>query len=327
MSPEIVSGKEYSGFASDVWALGVVLYVLLCGRFPFKANTEHELYHKIRRGSFQLPDTFVSNTGKRVIKGILRVDQGSRPSVSQILNHEWVSHLDTNVPLGSMSNNQSSRTMHANNQAKVLSEQIATNNAFLEARLTRPQTAGPTPSSSSSDLDRRRHFVTTTHQVGGVGVTSHAYQGAGSDSLSFTAGASASASASSTTNDQNTLDADSALDTVDTPRFQARKAALQGGGGGFGVAAVAAAADGKGGAGGGAADGLEEDPLEANNFDTAGVYEDDGGESSYEIENLEGLPEGDKRKERRRPSTSTGLYGAGRKAELGASTGNLNFVS
>ncbi len=51
MSPEIVAGKEYSGFQSDVWALGIVLYVLLCGRFPFKANTEHELYHKIRRDS------------------------------------------------------------------------------------------------------------------------------------------------------------------------------------------------------------------------------------------------------------------------------------
>ena len=63
MAPEIVAGKEYSGYQSDVWALGVVLYVLLCGRFPFKANTEHELYHKIRRGSFSLTDGFVPRDG------------------------------------------------------------------------------------------------------------------------------------------------------------------------------------------------------------------------------------------------------------------------
>ncbi|CAD7973097.1 unnamed protein product [Amoebophrya sp. A120] len=90
MSPEIVAGKEYSGFQSDVWALGVVLYVLLCGRFPFKANQEHELYHKIRRGQFSLADNHVSSTAKRVIKGILRVDGNLRPVVSQVVNHAWV---------------------------------------------------------------------------------------------------------------------------------------------------------------------------------------------------------------------------------------------
>eukprot|EP00925_Amoebophrya_sp_RCC4383_P001747 GSA25T00015444001.1 len=90
MSPEIVAGKEYSGFQSDVWALGVVLYVLLFGRFPFKANQEHELYHKIRRGSFSLADSHVSSTAKRVIKGILRVDGNLRPVVSQVANHNWV---------------------------------------------------------------------------------------------------------------------------------------------------------------------------------------------------------------------------------------------
>lgn len=37
MSPEIVSKKEYSGPAADIWACGVILYVLLCGCTPFKA--------------------------------------------------------------------------------------------------------------------------------------------------------------------------------------------------------------------------------------------------------------------------------------------------
>jgi serine/threonine protein kinase len=52
IAPEIISGQPYA-FPGDVWALGVLLYVLLAGRFPFKASTQRELYRRIVRGSFQ----------------------------------------------------------------------------------------------------------------------------------------------------------------------------------------------------------------------------------------------------------------------------------
>jgi serine/threonine protein kinase len=47
MSPEIVSKREYFGSGADVWACGVLFYVLLCGTFPFKSSFEKELYQKI----------------------------------------------------------------------------------------------------------------------------------------------------------------------------------------------------------------------------------------------------------------------------------------
>ena len=55
MAPEIVSKKEYFGAPVDVWALGVLLYVLLCGTFPFKAQEEKELYKKIIKGTYEFP--------------------------------------------------------------------------------------------------------------------------------------------------------------------------------------------------------------------------------------------------------------------------------
>jgi serine/threonine protein kinase len=47
MSPEIVLKTEYRGEPADVWALGVLLYVMLTGIFPFKGQTDKELYKKI----------------------------------------------------------------------------------------------------------------------------------------------------------------------------------------------------------------------------------------------------------------------------------------
>ena len=55
MSPEVTRKIEYSGFKADIWALGVVLYVMLTGRFPFTAKTEKELFSRIQMGQFLPP--------------------------------------------------------------------------------------------------------------------------------------------------------------------------------------------------------------------------------------------------------------------------------
>ena len=47
MSPEIVSKKAYDGKAADIWALGVVMYVMFTGTFPFKRNKGRGLYNCI----------------------------------------------------------------------------------------------------------------------------------------------------------------------------------------------------------------------------------------------------------------------------------------
>jgi serine/threonine protein kinase len=47
MAPEITMKKEYDGKTVDMWALGVLLYVMLTGIFPFKGTSEADLYHKI----------------------------------------------------------------------------------------------------------------------------------------------------------------------------------------------------------------------------------------------------------------------------------------
>lgn len=89
MAPEIIKGDGYSGFAADIWALGVVLYAMLTGSLPFTARTEMALYAKIRRGSFNCPDV-LQELPRRVVKGALRLEAVARPSAGSMLRQAWM---------------------------------------------------------------------------------------------------------------------------------------------------------------------------------------------------------------------------------------------
>lgn len=55
MAPEIVMKQEYCGNGADVWALGVAMYVLLMGQFPFRCANEKGLFRKIQKGHYLAP--------------------------------------------------------------------------------------------------------------------------------------------------------------------------------------------------------------------------------------------------------------------------------
>ena len=92
MSPEIVGKRENPGAPADVWALGVLLYVMLTGNFPFKASADRELYRIILKGSFEVPAS-VSVQAKALIRRMLQQDPRKRPTCREILNDPWVCEL------------------------------------------------------------------------------------------------------------------------------------------------------------------------------------------------------------------------------------------
>jgi len=69
MAPEIVMKEEYCGPPSDIWAMGVLFYALLCGRFPFKGATDKELYTKINAVDLSFPPD-ISDLSKEFIMKI-----------------------------------------------------------------------------------------------------------------------------------------------------------------------------------------------------------------------------------------------------------------
>jgi len=72
MAPEIISKIEYCGKKADVWALGVVLYALVCGKFPFRGLSDSDLCKKIIGCSYEAPPVNISSKCGSLLKRILK---------------------------------------------------------------------------------------------------------------------------------------------------------------------------------------------------------------------------------------------------------------
>ncbi|CAM9172771.1 unnamed protein product [Ectocarpus sp. 12 AP-2014] len=89
MPPEIIKRQEYEGKPVDVWSLGVVLYAMLCGCFPFSGPRYPELYKNISKGVFRLPD-WLSPAAISLVRGMLVTDPSRRLTLRQVCAHPWV---------------------------------------------------------------------------------------------------------------------------------------------------------------------------------------------------------------------------------------------
>ncbi|XP_048084164.1 tribbles homolog 2-like [Alosa alosa] len=91
ISPEsLESESTSSGKAADVWCLGVILYTILIGHYPFNDTDHSSLFQKIKRCKYSLPD-ILSPKAKCLIHNILRPDPVERLTAREILGHPWFS--------------------------------------------------------------------------------------------------------------------------------------------------------------------------------------------------------------------------------------------
>ncbi|KAF3694742.1 Serine/threonine-protein kinase SIK2 [Channa argus] len=88
-APEVFEGKEYEGPQLDIWSLGVVLYVLVCGSLPFDGPSLPALRQRVTEGRFRIP-YFMSQDCENLIRKMLVVDPAKRITVAQIKQHRWM---------------------------------------------------------------------------------------------------------------------------------------------------------------------------------------------------------------------------------------------
>ncbi|XP_039496615.1 calcium/calmodulin-dependent protein kinase type 1 isoform X2 [Drosophila santomea] len=146
VAPEVLAQKPY-GKAVDVWSIGVISYILLCGYPPFYDENDANLFAQILKGDFEFDSPYwdeISESAKHFIKNLMCVTVEKRYTCKQALAHAWIS-----------GNEASSRNIHG-----TVSEQLKKNfaksrwkQAYYAATVIRQMQRMALNSNSSANFD------------------------------------------------------------------------------------------------------------------------------------------------------------------------------
>ncbi|XP_014474654.1 PREDICTED: serine/threonine-protein kinase par-1 [Dinoponera quadriceps] len=134
-APEILLGDSYDAPAVDVWSLGVILYMLVCGQAPFQEANDSETLTMIMDCKYSIP-AHVSEDCKRLIAKMLVREPEGRASLEEIAADPWLaigSDSDTMETLPLVSRQQVSDDHHNHIIAKMVKGEIATKEEILDA--------------------------------------------------------------------------------------------------------------------------------------------------------------------------------------------------
>lgn len=94
VAPEVLN-REYTK-SCDIWSIGVITYILLCGYPPFYGDTDNQIFDSVRTGRFDFPSPDwddISDNAKDFICSLLRRDPSKRLSASDALKHSWITEM------------------------------------------------------------------------------------------------------------------------------------------------------------------------------------------------------------------------------------------
>jgi len=110
IAPEVLNASSSRGTSygkeCDVWSLGVILYIMLCGYPPFYGDSDNDIYNRIKRGFEVLDDRYpaedwdcISNSAKDLIGLMLTFSPQKRPSAASCKEHPWITQHGPNIGL------------------------------------------------------------------------------------------------------------------------------------------------------------------------------------------------------------------------------------
>ena len=127
---------QYTGPEIDIWSMGVVLYVLVCGCLPFDAADMSELRARVLSGRFKVP-FFMSPACERLIKRMLTVDPASRIKMADVKNDAWLNE-GYSVKLGDPAQTSITVTSEQHEYVLGLMNRMGVPNDVVEQSLAGP---------------------------------------------------------------------------------------------------------------------------------------------------------------------------------------------
>ncbi|XP_064424621.1 serine/threonine-protein kinase PLK2 [Latimeria chalumnae] len=101
LAPEVIN-KKGSSYKSDIWALGCIMYTMLTGHSPFSTSNLKKMYQCIREGKYTIPD-YISPAAKELLTSLMANSPAGRPSLEEIMQHEFFTQGFTPKKLSSRS--------------------------------------------------------------------------------------------------------------------------------------------------------------------------------------------------------------------------------
>lgn len=94
VAPEVLN-REYTK-SCDIWSIGVITYILLCGYPPFYGDTDNQIFDSVRTGRFDFPSPDwdgISEAAKDFICSLLRKDPSKRLTAAEAYHHAWIEEM------------------------------------------------------------------------------------------------------------------------------------------------------------------------------------------------------------------------------------------
>uniref|UniRef100_A0A2I3TRJ8 calcium/calmodulin-dependent protein kinase n=1 Tax=Pan troglodytes TaxID=9598 RepID=A0A2I3TRJ8_PANTR len=167
LSPEVLRKDPY-GKPVDIWACGVILYILLVGYPPFWDEDQHKLYQQIKAGAYDFPspewDT-VTPEAKNLINQMLTINPAKRITADQALKHPWVCQRSTVASM--MHRQETVECLRKFNARRKLKVSVVSR---LPASLTSCLAPGSTESCNTTTEDedlkvRKQEIIKITEQL------------------------------------------------------------------------------------------------------------------------------------------------------------------
>lgn len=124
VAPEVLTAQGY-GEEVDMWSIGVITYILLCGFPPFYSEDLPVLFDSIMRADYDFPPEYwnhISESAKNFIKKLLVVDPSTRLTAKKALEHPWLGGNAPNTPLGKVNSKMKEYLVKRRSSMKIVKD-------------------------------------------------------------------------------------------------------------------------------------------------------------------------------------------------------------